>query len=210
MSRLENKRNFYKRKVRRKMSKGEIQYRYISPEIRAEKGENGEKHIQGYFSVFNEAYEMFPGFTETIDPHAFDNAISGDIRALWNHNQDIVLGRTTAKTLTLSIDSHGLYGDITINNDDSDAVNAHARVARGDVSQCSFAFDILDEELTQMPDGSWHSNIKAVTLYEVSPCTFPAYQQTSVTARAREIKEKEKKEIEFWKKEMKERLKKWH
>lgn len=184
------------------------QYRYIAPELRAEIQDDGKKHIRGYFSVFGEDYKMFDGFTETIDPAAFDKTLSGDVRALWNHNTDIVLGRTGVKTLALTIDSHGLYGDIEINEKDSDAVNAHARVERGDVSQCSFGFDIIREEMSQLPNGDWHSRIMEVELYEVSPCTFPAYQQTSISARADEIKQIQKRQADVWKSQMRERISK--
>jgi len=182
------------------------QYRYIAPELRAENND-GKKFIRGYFAVFGEDYEMFKGFTETLDPAAFDNTLSGDIRALWNHNTDIVLARTGSRTLTLSADNHGLYGEIEINEKDSDAVNSHARVERGDVSQCSFGFDIIREEMSQLPNGDWHSRIMEVELYEVSPCTFPAYKQTSISARADEIKQINKRQTDVWKATMKERLK---
>ena len=183
------------------------QYRYIAPELRAEKRDDGKKVIRGYFSVFGEEYQMFPGFSETIDPGAFANTLSGDIRALWNHNTDIVLGRTGVKTLALTADSHGLYGEIDINDKDSDAVNAHARVERGDVDQCSFGFDIIREELTERPDGSWHARIMEVELFEVSPCTFPAYKQTSISARSDEIKAMKQRQTDLWKHKFLERIK---
>ena len=183
------------------------QVRTITTELRADSKETGKKIIRGYFSVFNEDYQMFPGFSESIDPGAFNNTLSGDIRALWNHDTNIVLGRTIPKTLTLVIDSHGLFGEIEINEKDSDAVNAYARVERGDVSQCSFGFDIIREEMTERPDGSYHARIMEVDLYEVSPCTFPAYQQTSIIARADEIKQMQKRQTDVWKAQMKERIK---
>jgi len=184
------------------------QYRYMVPELRSEQTEDGKKHIRGYFAVFGEEYKMFPGFSETIDPNAFNNTLANDIRALWNHNPDIVLGRTTVKTLTLGVDSHGLYGDIEINEKDSDANNAHARVERGDVSQCSFGFFIIREELSERPDGSWHSRLLELEVFEVSPCTFPAYQQTSISARADEITQMRKRQIDVWKQQQKARLRK--
>lgn len=184
------------------------QYRYIAPELRAENRDDGKKYIRGYFSVFGEEYQMFPGFSETIDPGAFDKTLSGDIRALWNHDTNIVLGRTVPKTLVLGTDSHGLFGEIEINEKDSDAVNAHARVERGDVSQCSFGFDIVREEMSERNDGSWHSRIMEVELYEVSPCTFPAYKETSISARANELQQIQKRQTEVWKSQMRERIKK--
>lgn len=169
--------------------------------------ENNEKHIVGYFSVFDDEYELFPGATESVDPHAFDDALTGDIRALINHDTTLVLGRTTAGTLKLEVDNHGLRGDILINPDDQDAVNAWARVQRGDVSQCSFGFDILDEETEWREDGSVHWTIKAVKLYEVSVCTFPAYQGTEVSARQAQYADVKKRRFEVWKEKTRERMK---
>ncbi len=184
------------------------QYRYFKPDLRAEREENGPKIIKGYFAVFDDEYEMGMMISESIDPGAFSNTLGGDIRALWNHNTDIVLGRTGAKTVDLSVDSHGLYGSITINENDSDAVNSWARVERGDVSQCSFGFDIIREEMIEREDGSWHFRLLEVELYEVSPCTFPAYKQTSITARANEVKAIQKRETDVWKANMKARINK--
>lgn len=168
--------------------------------------EGEERHITGYFSVFGDEYELFPGATESVDPHAFDDALTGDIRALINHDTTLVLGRTTAGTLKLEVDNHGLRGDILINPDDQDAVNAWARVQRGDVSQCSFGFDILDEETEWREDGSVHWTIKAVKLYEVSVCTFPAYQGTEVSARQAQYADVKKRRFEVWKEKTKERM----
>lgn len=138
--------------------------------------------ISGYFSVFNSPYEFFPGMREFIDPHAFDETLNGDIRALINHQTTLVLGRTVVNTLRLRTDAHGLYGEITINRNDTDALNLYERVKRGDVSQCSFGFDILQEDVTLTDDGADYT-VKRVKLYEVSVCTFPAYAETNVQAR---------------------------
>ena len=106
--------------------------------------EDGENlSIEGYFAVFNSIYEIVPGMSESIAPGAFSKTLSGDIRALINHDTTLVLGRTKANTLQLREDSHGLWGHIDINPNDTDAMNLYERVKRGDVDQCSFGFDIL-------------------------------------------------------------------
>ena len=149
--------------------------------------EDGEDlYIEGYFSVFNSNYELWQGATESIDSHAFDNALGDDIRALVDHDTHLVLARNKAGTLELKIDSRGLWGKIRINPKDSDAMNLYERVKRGDVDQCSFGFDILDQETEYREDGTVHWTIKSVKLYEVSVCTFPAYEDTSVSARKKE------------------------
>lgn len=148
--------------------------------------DNGELAIEGYFAVYDSIYDIAPGMSESIGPGAFDNTLSGDIRALINHDTTLVLGRTKSGTLQLRADSHGLWGHIAVNPNDSDAMNLYERVKRGDVDQCSFGFDILNEETDFREDGSIHWTIKEVKLYEVSPCTFPAYEETNISARAKE------------------------
>lgn len=168
--------------------------------------ENDERIIEGYFAVFNSNYEIGPGMSESVAPGAFKNTLSGDIRALVNHDTTLVLGRNTAKTLELSEDERGLWGRIRINPNDSDAVNLYERVKRGDVSQCSFGFDILDEETEFREDGSVHWTIKEVKLYEVSCVTFPAYESTNIDARSRQRDDILKRRTEEWRIKMKERI----
>lgn len=173
--------------------------------------ENGEKLIEGYFAVFDSNYELWDGATESIGRNAFDGALGDDIRALIDHETRLVLGRTTAGTLTLRVDEHGLWGGIKINEADSDAMNLYARVQRGDVSQCSFGFDILQERTdVDSATGAVHWTIEKVKLYEVSCVTFPAYKETAIQARAEEYRDIKKRENERWKEAQKERLTKWH
>ena len=155
-----------------------------------------ERRIEGYFSVFGSSYELWPGATESVDPHAFDDALTDDVRVLVDLDTRMVLGRTSAGTAELRVDDHGLWGSVLINPDDTDAMNAYARNKRGDVTQASFGFDILDEETERRSDGSVHWTIKKVKLYEVSLCTFPAYQDTELKARADDLKEIKKRELE--------------
>lgn len=173
----------------------------------ATRNEDGNLKIEGYFAVFNSNYEIAPGLSESIAPGAFDNTLSGDIRALINHDTTLVLGRTKANTLELRTDNHGLWGSIDINPNDSDAMNLYSRVDRGDVDQCSFGFDIINEETDFREDGSVHWTIKEVKLYEVSPCTFPAYEETNIAARTKERAELIKRKNEAWKEQMLKKVK---
>lgn len=168
---------------------------------------NGERRIEGYFAVFGAIYEIRPGETESIDPHAFDDCLSDDVRCLDNHHERLVLGRTAAGTLTLRVDGHGLWGSDLINQDDTEAMNTYARNKRGDVNQASFGFEILDEDVERRADGTVHWTVKKVKLYEVSICTFPAYVDTSITARKAHYDVLRRRTAE-WKTEQKERLKK--
>lgn len=160
--------------------------------------ENGKLFISGYFAVFNSEYEIWPGAVEMVAETAFDGALSADIRCLIDHNTRLVLGRNKAGTLALKVDSRGLWGEVEINPKDQDAMNLYERVKRGDVDQCSFGFEILDEEFQDLGD-SVRWIIKKVKLYEVSVVTFPAYEETSVTARKRQLGEIRKRELEAWK-----------
>ena len=167
--------------------------------------------IEGYFSVFNSIYEIAPGMTESVAPGAFSRSLSGgDIRALTNHDTTLVLGRTKAHTLELREDQHGLWGKISINPNDVDAMNLYERVRRGDVDQCSFGFEIIKEETDFRDDGSVHWTIQDVELYEVSACTFPAYKETNIAARSEELANMQQRKAEAWKKSKMEVLNKWH
>lgn len=146
------------------------------------RAEGDEWFISGYFAVFNSTYSIFEGATESIAQEAFDGELGGDIRCLIDHDTRLVLGRTAADTLTLRVDDVGLWGEVKINPKDQDAVNLYERVKRGDVNQCSFGFDVLEEDFEEK-NGKVHWTIKKVKLYEVSVVTFPAYKETSVTAR---------------------------
>lgn len=166
--------------------------------------------IEGYFAVFNSNYEIGPGMSESIAPGAFSDTLSGDIRALINHDTTLVLGRTKAGTLTLKEDSHGLWGHIAINPKDSAAMDLYSRVQRGDVDQCSFGFQIRSEDTDISENGDVHWTIKAVDLYEVSCCTFPAYETTNISARSEQRDELRKRKMDAWRASMKERISKWH
>ena len=191
------------------MSREQRQLRTAATEFktRTEKREDGEDlFIEGYFAVFNSNYDLGMGMSESIAPGAFTNTLADDIRALVNHDTTLVLGRTTAHTLEVRQDEHGLWGRVQINPNDQDAMNLYARVQRGDVSQCSIGFDILDEE-TEYRGEKVHWTIRDIKLYEVSACTFPAYEETAINARTKDLEEIKKRSLESWKLETKKRLK---
>ena len=179
-------------------------------------GSDGDMKIEGYFAVFDDETLLYDSEYyreyEKIDRHAFDNTLkSEDVRALINHEDASVLGRTKAGTLTLRTDDKGLWGSIDVNPNDTEAVNLYERVKRGDVDQCSFGFSILDEDhTTENREGEpteTHYTIKRVKLYEVSVCTFPAYENTGVEARSKKASETRRETLETRKQRLKERLK---
>lgn len=182
------------------------QMKTLSTEFKT-RDDGGNLSIEGYFAVFDSVYEIAQGMTESIAQGAFDNTISDDIRCLINHDTTLVLGRTKAGTLQLRTDTHGLWGHVDINPKDVDAMNLYNRVQRGDVDQCSFGFDIINEETDFRDDGSIHWTIKEVKLYEVSPCTFPAYEETNIAARTKERDELIKRKNDAWKEKTLKKLK---
>lgn len=188
------------------MDREKRQLRTVQTRFETREEGDGAPHISGYFAVFGSNYEIAPQLSESIAPGAFSDSLGGDVRALTNHDTTLVLGRTAAGTLTLREDEHGLWGDVQINPNDQDAMNTYARVARGDVSQCSIGFEILKESTETSPDGSIHWTIEAVNLYEVSVCTFPAYEQTNVQARSEQAAEIRRRRLEAWKTRMREVL----
>lgn len=187
-----------------------MEQRYLQMhEIETRSDENSnDLYVEGYFSVFNEVYNVWDGATESIRQGAFTDSINGDVRALYNHNTDVILGRTSAGTLELKQDDKGLWGRIKLNKNDTEAVNVYERIARGDITGCSFGFDIEKEERTINEDGSVHFEIVKVNpLWEVSPCVFPAYEATRIEARGKDLENIKKRELETWKLQMKKRLK---
>lgn len=182
------------------------QVRTINSDFKT-RDDGGELRIEGYFAVFNSIYQIWDDMSESVAPGAFSDTLGDDVRALIDHKTMYVLGRNQAGTLELREDSHGLWGSILINPNDQDAMNLYARVQRGDVNQCSFGFNILEEETDFHDDGSVHWTIKKVKLYEVSVCTFPAYAETSVQARKDEKENLMKRKTEKWRADMRAKLK---
>lgn len=195
------------------MTREIFQTRSIITELKTRaEADTSKKIIEGYFIVFNKQTELWPGAYEIIDPDSCNNTLSNDIRALINHEHRLVLGRNKIGTLTLRIDTYGVWGEIVINENDVDAMNLYARVKRGDVDQCSFGFNIVREETDWRDDGTVLWTIMEVDLHEVSVVTFPQYEETSAQAGVRErrveVNEFKAKQLAHRKHMLKERMKK--
>jgi HK97 family phage prohead protease len=170
--------------------------------------DDGKLYIEGYFAVFNSNYEIWDGMTESVAKGAFERSLKdGDIRALVNHDTTLVLGRTKAGTLSLREDEKGLFGTIRINPNDSAAMDLYERVSRGDVDGCSFGFNIRKEESEVLDNGYVHWTILDVDLFEVSCCTFPAYEETNIEARTRDAGAIRARSMEAWREAMMKKLK---
>jgi HK97 family phage prohead protease len=140
--------------------------------------------IIGYASLFDSWYELYPGFREAVAPGAFRKSIqSDDVRALWNHNPDHVLGRTKAQTLALIEDDKGLRYEITP-PETTMAKDLMVSIKRGDVSQSSFGFNIVAQLVEYDKKQDLVSRtLTEVQLWDVSPVTYPASPQTEVSVR---------------------------
>lgn len=146
-----------------------------------------EKALTGHAAVFNQRADL-GWFLEEIAPGAFADSIAADdIRALWNHDHSLVLGRNKANTLELTEDETGLA--VKIYPPDTQAGrDALVSIGRGDVSQMSFAFQVIEHKWAVLEDKRELRTILKAKIYEVSPVTFPAYTGTDISARnAQEI-----------------------
>lgn len=152
--------------------------------IEIRQAESGASIVEGYAAVFNQLSVPLWGFREQIAPGAFKRSISEKhVKALWNHNPDYPLGSTKNGTLTLSEDEHGLRFSLEPPNSTwgKDALES---IRRGDVDGVSFGFTVVKDEWDQSDPNNVVRTLKDVDLIEISPTPFPAYPQTSVSARS--------------------------
>jgi HK97 family phage prohead protease len=170
--------------------KHDIERRSFAVELRED---GGKPVISGYAAVFNTLSCDLWGFREKIAPGAFKKTIQeSDVRALWNHDTGIVLGRSKAGTLRLSEDTHGLAIEI---DPPESASSMLETMRRGDVDQMSFGFEAIRDLWEEDREADTVTRtLLEVRLYEVSIVAFPAYDATSVgvraTERAKEIRSK--------------------
>lgn len=143
---------------------------------------NDTRTVAGYAAVFGQPSVMlYNQFREQIERGAFAGSMKDDIRALWNHDDGIVIGRTKSGTLRLAEDAHGLRVEIDMPAERRDLFES---IQRGDVDQMSFGFDTLVDAWDKDADGVILRTLRSVKLYEVSPVTFPAYPQTEIAQRS--------------------------
>ena len=158
--------------------------RTLHSEFRVEQREDGKKLIRGHAAVFNSETDL-GWFRERIAPGAFTESIGkDDVRALFNHDENFILGRNTAGTLTMREDERGLYVEIDP-PDTQVGRDLVTSIERGDISQMSFGFQtIKDSWETEENAAKDLRTLEKVKLWDVSPVTFPAYQETDVAVRS--------------------------
>lgn len=162
-------------------------------EVRA--ADNG--HINGYAAVFNQEYILWDSpdlrVVERIKPGAFTRSLQAkdDVRCLFNHDANNVLGRTTAGTLSLEQDDHGLKFD---NEPPDTQLGRDLRVSikRKDITGCSFAFIVTKQTRTEEENNGKTTITREIEevspVFDVGPVTYPAYEGTDVSARAAELR----------------------
>lgn len=161
---------------------------YVS-DLSVEKRDDGNgpaktEKIVGHAAVFNKI-DGPSYFREMIEPGAFSETLGkDDVRALFNHDPNFILGRSKAGTLTLTEDDEGLFMEITP-PDTGYAADIATSIERGDISQASFAFRTLDDEVRTI-NGEEVRVLKKVQLSDVSVVTYPFYEETDVGMRSRE------------------------
>ena len=167
--------------------------RYIVNQFEARALDGSEAVISGYASIFDRSSQVLGGgFVEQIKRGAFTKTLQergtqtsrDDIKALFNHSTDLVLGSKRAGTLKLSEDSKGLHYEVKLDLDITHHRSAFKMIERGDVTNSSFGFDVIEERwsVPERSDDPVLREALETRLYEVSPTPFPAYQQYSVTA----------------------------
>lgn len=176
--------------VKRENDTMSVEIRSI-PELRAGESQGDEMSLVGYAAMFNSQSKDLGGFRETIMPGAFTRALreNQDVKCLFNHDANRILGRTTSGTLTLEQDDKGLRFRCMLDPAQQSHRDLYASVKRGDVNECSFAFSVDDagQNWSDATDekGKWYASRKLtdVNLYDVSAVVHPAYNTTSVAAR---------------------------
>lgn len=179
------------------MKPDKLEYRYTpagTVGIQLEEREDGQPgKISGYGAVFYDGsegsqYRLWDDFVERIMPGAFDRAIreQHDTRSFFNHDANWILGRTTAGTLGLSIDSRGLRYEISP-PDTSAGRDVRESVRRKDVTGSSFMF-VAQGVAWRKEEGVTIREINDVDLWEVGPVVFPAYEGTSSELRMQSLR----------------------
>jgi len=192
--------------IEQRKSAADVERRTVTDGLEVRSMDGGKKKIKGYALKWSQRYNM-GWFTEEIHRDALKGADLGDVRALFNHDPNAVLGRTTAGTLRLSEDETGLSYEIDL-PDTQLGRDLAASIERGDISQSSWGFTLrVDDNSTgdewQRDGGKDHRVIKSVRqVWDVSPVTFPANPNTDVARRSldaiqaeQEAKEQAKQEI---------------
>jgi HK97 family phage prohead protease len=144
---------------------------------------DNKRAIAGYAAVFEKFSVPMFDFKEKIRAGAFKNSLEkNNVRALWNHNSDLVLGSIKAGTLKLNEDEKGLHFELDL-PDTQSGRDTFTTIKRGDVDGMSFGFRVLKQEWDESNPKNIIRTLIEIDLIEISPTAFPAYPSTNVKAR---------------------------
>lgn len=160
-----------------------LERRTVTGEVES-RAQGSNIYVEGYASVFEKRSGNLGGFVEKVRNTAFNKTVKeADVRALWNHDPQFVLGRSSAKTLELSVDDNGLYYRALLPNTTYGRDLAEL-LERRDVRESSFTFFKVQDEWDLTETGYPQRSLVEVGLIDVAPVTFPAYDDaTSGVAR---------------------------
>ena len=178
--------------IEQRFHKENLQKRKFETRIEADKE---ARTITGYAALFGSPSEDLGGFTERMGKNCFEGRLQDDVRVLFNHDNNLVLGRTISGTATLEVDEKGLRYTCQL-PDTSYARDLIELMDRGDVTQSSFAFTIEDESWEERDGALIRTVNKVARLYDVSPVTYPAYQNSTAGLRTSAPIEMEQREVE--------------
>lgn len=160
--------------------------RVVDAEWEFRAGEDGAPGtLVGYAALFGSMSDDLGGFREQIERGAFSQSLADgdDVRALFNHDPNFVLGRSKSGTLKLEENSKGLKVRIKM-PPTSTARDLQELIRRGDISQMSFAFRTREDKWDR--EASIRTLLD-VELFDVSPVTYPAYPETNVGVRSADL-----------------------
>ena len=164
-------------------------------EFRMEGTEHNGNTIRGYAAVYNSDSEWMGGFYEQIERGAFDDVLNDDVRAYFNHDENLLLGRVSSGTLRIGTDARGLFYEVDLPNT-TYANDLVELMKRGDVNQSSFAF-LIDADRWEQRGGKTYRIIEKVSrLLDVSPVAQPAYPDATSELKKRDLETETKDETE--------------
>ena len=172
-----------------------VERRFATSGLELRKSDSGSAMLRGYALRFNSTYDM-GWFTEEVDARALDGADMSDVRILFNHDPNQILGRTAANTARVGVDSTGMWYEVDL-PDSPNGENARAAIERGDVSQSSWGFSLLRDESGrsigdkwEVRDGKKHRTLTLIdTVFDASPVVYPANPDTTIAKRSFEAVE---------------------
>jgi uncharacterized protein len=163
-------------------------------EFRMETAEYEGNTIRGYAAVYNSDSEWMGGFYEQIERGAFDDVLDNDVRAYFNHDENLILGRVSSGTLRISTDKKGLFYEVDLPNT-TYANDLMELMKRGDINQSSFAF-LIDRDRWEERNGTTYRIIEKVSrLLDVSPVAQPAYPEATSELKQRDLASESETEV---------------